>query len=544
MTEKVNNDFEKNEQLKVTGARVHNLKNIDVEIPRGTLSVITGLSGSGKSSLAFDTIYAEGQRRYIETFSAYARNLLGSIERPDVDKIDGLSPVIAIEQKTINRNPRSTVGTTTEIYDFLRLLFARSATAISWKTGRKMMKYTEDMILDLLIDRYRDRRVYILAPIVKTRKGHYKDLFENLQKKGYLNVRVDGHLREITPGMKVDRYKTHNIEVVIDKLRIADKDADRLRDSISTALRQGDKELAIYDVDEDTVNYYSQSLMDPETGISYPEPSPHNFSFNSPQGACQRCKGLGTVNVIDMDKVIPDPSLSIARGGIVPLGKPNGSVIFLQIEAICQMHGATLKTPISELPPEALNDILNGTHERLNINSSSLSLSNYFLSYEGIMKYIEMQQNDDASDGARKWSDRYFTSATCPECDGNRLNRQALHFFIGDKNIADLARMDISDLLKWTENAADGLGFKEQAAAREILKEIRSRLKFLTAVGLHYLSLNRVSSSLSGGESQRIRLATQMGSELVNVLYILDEPSIGLHQSDNRRLISLSLIHI
>ena len=538
MTEKVNNDFEKNEQLKVTGARVHNLKNIDVEIPRGTLSVITGLSGSGKSSLAFDTIYAEGQRRYIETFSAYARNLLGSIERPDVDKIDGLSPVIAIEQKTINRNPRSTVGTTTEIYDFLRLLFARSATAISWKTGRKMMKYTEDMILDLLIDRYRDRRVYILAPIVKNRKGHYKDLFENLQKKGYLNVRVDGHLREIVPGMKVDRYKTHNIEVVIDKLRIADKDADRLRDSISTALRQGDKELAIYDVDEDTVNYYSQSLMDPETGISYPEPSPHNFSFNSPQGACQRCKGLGTVNVIDMDKVIPDPSLSIARGGIAPLGKPNGSVIFLQIESICQMHGATLKTPISELPPEALNDILNGTHERLNINSSSLSLSNYFLSYEGIMKYIEMQQNDDASDGARKWSDRYFTSATCPECDGNRLNRQALHFFIGDKNIADLARMDISDLLKWTENAADGLGFKEQAAAREILKEIRSRLKFLTAVGLHYLSLNRVSSSLSGGESQRIRLATQMGSELVNVLYILDEPSIGLHQSDNRRLIS------
>lgn len=537
MAEKTHRDIHEKELLSVTGARVHNLKNIDVEIPRDTLAVITGLSGSGKSSLAFDTIYAEGQRRYIETFSAYARNLLASIERPDVDKIDGLSPVIAIEQKTINRNPRSTVGTTTEIYDFLRLLYARSATAVSWKTGRKMMKYTEEMILDLLLEKYNGRRVYILAPLVKNRKGHYKDLFENLQKKGYLNVRVDGHLREIAPGMKVDRYKTHHIEVVVDKLRIADKDSDRLRDSIAVALRQGDKELAIYDVDDDSVSYYSQSLMDPETGLSYPEPSPHNFSFNSPQGACPHCKGLGVVNVIDMDKVIPDPTLSIARGGIAPLGKPNGSVIFLQIEAICEMHGATLKTPICELPPEALNDILNGTNERLNINSSSLSLSSYFLSYEGIMKYIEMQQTDNASESAKKWSDRYFTTATCLECNGDRLNRQALHFFIGDKNIADLARMDISDLLEWTATAADGLAFKEQAAAREILKEIRSRLKFLTAVGLHYLSLNRVSSSLSGGESQRIRLATQMGSELVNVLYILDEPSIGLHQSDNRRLI-------
>ena len=537
MAEKIENDFKESGRLKVTGARVHNLKNIDVDIPRDTLSVITGLSGSGKSSLAFDTIYAEGQRRYIETFSAYARNLLGSVERPDVDKIDGLSPVIAIEQKTINRNPRSTVGTTTEIYDFLRLLFARSATAVSWKTGRKMMKYTEEMILDLLIDKYDGRRVYILAPLVKNRKGHYKDLFENLLKKGYLNVRVDGHLKEIIPGMKVDRYKTHHIEVVIDKLRIAKKDSDRLRDSISVALRQGDKELAIYDVDDDSVSFYSQSLMDPETGLSYPEPSPHNFSFNSPQGACPRCKGLGVINVIDMDKVIPDPSLSIARGGIAPLGKPNGSIVFLQIEAICEMHGASLKTPISELPPDALNDILNGTTERLNINTGSLSLSNYFYSYEGIMKYIEMQQADNASDGAKKWSERYFTTATCPDCNGDRLNNQALHFLIGDKNIADLARMDIADLLAWTETATDGMSFKEQAAANEILKEIRSRLKFLTAVGLHYISLNRVSSSLSGGESQRIRLATQMGSELVNVLYILDEPSIGLHQSDNRRLI-------
>ena len=392
------------------------------------------------------------------------------------------------------------------------------------------------MILDLLLEKYNGRRVYILAPLVKNRKGHYKDLFENLQKKGYLNVRIDGHMREITPGMKVDRYKTHHIEVVIDKLRVSDKDTDRLRDSIGVALRQGDKELAIYDVDDDTVNYYSQSLMDPETGISYPEPSPHNFSFNSPQGACPHCKGLGVVNVIDMEKVIPDPSLSIARGGIAPLGKPNGSVIFMQIEAICEMHGATLKTPIAELPPEALNEILNGTSERLNISNSSIS--SYFLSYEGIMKYIEMQQADNAAEGAKKWSERYFTTAVCPECHGDRLNRQALHFFIGDKNIADLARMDISDLLEWTTTAADGLAFKEQAAAREILKEIRSRLKFLTAVGLHYLSLNRVSSSLSGGESQRIRLATQMGSELVNVLYILDEPSIGLHQSDNRRLIN------
>ncbi len=523
--------------VEVIGSRVHNLKNIDVTIPHNKLTVITGLSGSGKSSLAFDTIFAEGQRRYIETFSAYARNMLGSLERPDVDKISGLSPVIAIEQKTINRNPRSTIGTTTEIYDYLRLLYARVATARSYITGEPMVKYTEEKIVDLILNKYSGHRIYILSPLVKNRKGHYKELFENLRKKGYLQVRTDGEMKEISLGMKLDRYKNHSIELVIDKLKVADKDIQRLRDSVSTALRQGERQLMIYDADTETIGHYSQSLMDPVNGLSYREPSPHNFSFNSPQGYCPCCKGLGTINIVDRQKMIPDESLSIYKGGIVPLGKYKNSLIFSQIEAICKKHGADLKTPIRELPEEAVNEILNGTPERLNIVSDNIA-SGYFFTFEGIIKYIEMQQDDDADESAKKWSGKFFSRTVCPECKGDRLNREALHFFIGDKNIADLTRLDISDLLEWSRNAINDLAPTQQIIAREILKEISSRLSFLVDVGLDYLSLNRNSATLSGGESQRIRLATQLGSELVNVLYILDEPSIGLHQRDNNRLIS------
>lgn len=522
--------------LSVTGARVHNLKNIDVEIPHNSLTVITGLSGSGKSSLAFDTIYAEGQRRYIETFSAYARNVLGNLERPDVDNISGLNPVIAIEQKTVNRNPRSTVGTTTEIYDFLRLLFARVAVARSYVTGEPLVKYTQEKIVDLISQRYNGHPVYILAPVVKNRKGHYKELFENLAKKGYLTVRTDGEMREITPGLKLDRYKNHDVEVVIDKLKINPADRERLEQSVATALKTGDKELSILDKEDGTVSHYSIALMDPVTGESYKEPAPHNFSFNSPLGACHECKGLGTVNIVDMDKIIPDQSLSIAKGGIAPLGRQSNSMIFGQIQAICEKHGCTLSTPIKDLPPEALNDILNGTPERLAINNGTMALNNYFTTYEGIVKYLDTLQADDDT-ASKKWSDRYYTVRECPACHGNRLNRDALHFYIGDKNIADLASMDISTLYQWTATALDSLDERGKIVGAEILKEIRTRLRFLLDVGLHYLSLNRASATLSGGESQRIRLATQMGSELVNVLYILDEPSIGLHQSDNRRLI-------
>ncbi len=526
------------DSLSVIGARVNNLKNIDVTIPHNSLTVITGLSGSGKSSLAFDTIYAEGQRRYIETFSAYARNLLGNLERPDVDHISGLSPVIAIEQKTINRNPRSTIGTTTEIYDFLRLLFARVGTARSYVTGEPMIKYTEEKIVGLILDVFDSRKILLLAPLVKNRKGHYKELFEQLRKKGFMNVRVDGKILEIEPGMKLDRYKNHSIELVIDKLKVSRKDDQRLRDSVANALRQGEKQMMIYDIEADSVSHYSQLLMDPVSGISYREPAPHNFSFNSPQGACQRCKGLGTVNLIDRDKIIPDSTLSIAKGGIVPLGKQKNTVVFWQIAAICEKYGCTLDTPICDLPEEALNDILNGTPERLQLKNDTLSTSNYFLTYEGIVKYIELQASDDADSEAKKWSGKFYTRAVCPECHGDRLNREALHFFIGDKNIAQLARLDIADLLVWAEEVEATLSPSQQIIAREILKEIRSRLRFLIDVGLDYLSLNRGSATLSGGESQRIRLATQLGSELVNVLYILDEPSIGLHQRDNRRLIS------
>lgn len=524
--------------LDVIGARVHNLKNIDVSIPLGKLAVITGLSGSGKSSLAFDTIFAEGQRRYIETFSAYARNLLGNLERPDVDKITGLSPVIAIEQKTVNRNPRSTIGTTTEIYDFLRLLFARAGQAVSYLSGEPMVKFTEEKIVSLILERFAGKKIYVLSPLVKNRKGHYKELFESIRKKGYLTVRVDGELREITPGMKLDRYKNHSVEVVVDRLKVSDKDLTRLRETTSEALRQGDKQMMVYDVDANEIFHFSQQLMDPTTGLSYREPAPHNFSFNSPQGACPRCKGLGEINIIDRQKIIPDPTLSIAQGGILPLGKYRNSMIFWQMEAICQKYGCSLKTPIAQLPEEALDDILNGTDERLVINNATMSTSNYFMTYEGLVKYIEMQQQEDAGTAANRWSDKFYSRVVCPECHGQRLNREALHFFIDGQNIAQLARLDISDLYQWSKTIEERLSPTQALIAHEIIKEIRTRLGFLVDVGLDYLSLDRRSATLSGGESQRIRLATQIGSELVNVLYILDEPSIGLHQRDNHRLIS------
>lgn len=524
-------------QLVVEGARVHNLRNIDVTIPHNRLVVITGLSGSGKSSLAFDTIFAEGQRRYIETFASYARNMLGNLERPDVDSITGLSPVIAIEQKTINRNPRSTIGTTTEIYDFLRLLYARTATAVSYLSGEPMVKYTRDKIVDLILDKYDGRPIYVLAPLVVNRKGHYKELFENLRKKGYLRVRVDGELREITLGMKLDRYRNHSIELVVDRLKISSKDRERLTDTVDNALRQGDKTLMVVDVDNDSVAHYSQQLMDPVSGISYREPAPHNFSFNSPQGACPCCKGLGTVNIVDREKIIPDPKLSIREGAILPLGKYRNVMVFWQVAAICEKYGCTLDTPVVDLPDEALSDILNGTTERLVLKNDTLSTSNYFQTYEGLVKYIESLQDEDSGRAARKWSGQWFSRAVCPECCGARLNREALHFFIDGKNIAELTRLDIGDLLEWAENVEDRLPPTSRIVAHEILKEIRTRLRFMVDVGLEYLSLDRNSATLSGGESQRIRLATQLGSELVNVLYILDEPSIGLHQRDNRRLI-------
>jgi excinuclease ABC subunit A len=525
------------EQIEVYGARVHNLKNIDVNIPRNSLTVITGLSGSGKSSLAFDTIFAEGQRRYIETFTAYARNMLGGMERPDVDKITGLSPVISIEQKTTNKNPRSTVGTTTEIFDFFRLLFARAGEAYSYLSGEKMVRYTEEKIISLIMDLYQNKKTYILAPLVRNRKGHYKDLFEQVRRKGYLTVRIDGELREITHGMKLDRYKNHSIELVIDKLIVDKDDERRLQESVKTAMKQGDGQLMVLDAETQEIRHYSRTLMDPQTGLSYSEPAPHSFSFNSPQGACPKCKGLGYVNIIDKNKIIPNDEKSIYEGGIVPLGKYKNSLIFWQIAAICEKYDSSLKTPIKNLPEEALDDILNGTDERLQIKNESLGTSNYFLSFDGLIKYIEIQQQSDASSQAQKWAGQFVTTATCPLCEGHRLNKEALHYRIAGKNIADLADMDISELYEWVNHVEEYLSPQQRKIAAEILKEIRNRLHFLVDVGLDYLSLNRASATLSGGESQRIRLATQIGSQLVNVLYILDEPSIGLHQRDNTRLI-------
>ncbi|MDR2087052.1 MAG: excinuclease ABC subunit UvrA [Dysgonamonadaceae bacterium] len=523
--------------IDIQGARVHNLKNIDVTIPRNRLTVMTGLSGSGKSSLAFDTIFAEGQRRYIETFSAYARSFLRNMERPDMDKITGLSPVISIEQKTAIRSPRSTVGTTTEVYDFLRLLYARAGEAYSYLSGEKMVKYTEEQILKLIVDRYPGKKILLLAPVVRNRKGHYRDLFEQLRKKGFLNVRVDGKLLEILPGMKLDRYKNHSVEVVIDKLLINTSNSKRIKNSVAMAMRQGDGLIMVYEVETGALQHFSRSLMCPATGLSYSEPSPHNFSFNSPHGSCPKCKGIGSVNQIDIAKIIPNPELSIYQGGIVPLGKYRNALIFWQVEAILEKYEVTLKTPLKEVPEEAINDIMSGTEERLHIKNESLGDSNYFLSFEGVNKYILMQQEQEASAAAQKWADQFIRTSVCPECKGQRLNKEALHYYINGKNIAELSEMDISELSVWLSDLDTHLNKQQRLIAMEILKEIQTRLQFLLDVGLDYLSLNRSSASLSGGESQRIRLATQIGSQLVNVLYILDEPSIGLHQRDNMRLI-------
>lgn len=526
------------EKIQVYGARVHNLKNIDVEIPRNSLTVITGMSGSGKSSLAFDTIFAEGQRRYIETFSAYARNFLGNMERPDVDKITGLSPVISIEQKTTNKNPRSTVGTTTEIYDFLRLLYARAGAAYSYLSGEPMVKYTEEQILQLILEQYAGKRIFLLAPVVRNRKGHYKELFEQIRRKGFLYARVDGEIRELIQELKLDRYKNHDIEIVVDKLRVEQTDDKRLRDSLSSAMHHGDGLMMILDAGSGEVRHYSKRLMCPVSGIAYRDPAPHNFSFNSPQGACPRCKGLGYVNLIDEDKICPDKSLSVHEGGILPLGKYKNCMIFWQIEALLERYDATLKTPLAELPEEAMNELLYGSMEKLKIKASLIQTSSdYFVRYDGVIKYMETLYEVEDSSAAKNWMEQFSKVACCPECHGKRLNREALHFFIDGKNIAELSEMDISELYEWMQGLEERLTDRQRRIAPEILKEIRTRLKFLLDVGLDYLALNRTSVSLSGGESQRIRLATQIGSQLVNVLYILDEPSIGLHQRDNRKLI-------
>ena len=533
------------EKICVYGARVHNLKNIDVVIPRNTLTVITGLSGSGKSSLAFDTIFAEGQRRYIETFSAYARNFLGGMERPDVDKITGLSPVISIEQKTTNRNPRSTVGTTTEIYDYLRLLFARAGKAYSYMTGEEMVKYTEEKVIDMILHDYQGKRIYILAPLVRSRKGHYRELFESMRRKGYLNIRVDGEIQEIVRGMKVDRYKNHDIEVVIDKMQVKTETPgepntpdERLKKSILIAMKQGEGLIMILDKDTNAVKYFSKRLMCPTTGISYSDPAPNNFSFNSPQGACPHCKGLGIINEIDLKKVIPDDKISIYEGGIAPLGKYKNQMIFWQIDALLKKYDENLKTSIKDIPEEAMTEILYGSLEDVRIEKELVhTTSDYFISFDGIIKYLRNVMENDESTSGQKWADQFLAECECPECHGQRLNREALSYRIWDKNISELASMDISELREWLDLVEDHLDHQQQQIAHEILKEIRTRLDFLLEVGLDYLALNRQSASLSGGESQRIRLATQIGSQLVNVLYILDEPSIGLHQRDNERLI-------
>ena len=535
-----NNKAKKGEDfINVWGARVHNLKDIDVQIPRDSLTVITGLSGSGKSSLAFDTIYAEGQRRYIETFSAYARNFLGGMERPDVDKITGLSPVISIEQKTTNRNPRSTVGTTTEIYDFLRLLFARAGKAYSFATGEEMVKYTEERVVEMIHRDYSGKKIMVLAPVVRSRKGHYRELFDSLRRKGYLYVRVDGGLKEITEGMKLDRYKNHDIEVVIDKMMVKDnQDENRLKKSVATAMKAGDGLIMILDNDTNEAKFFSKRLMCPTTGMAYSDPAPNNFSFNSPQGACPKCKGLGVVNEIDMDKVIPKKDISIYNGAITPLGKYKNQMIFWQIDAVLKQYGFDLKTPVEELSDEALNEVMYGSIGSVKISKDLVGTSSdFFSTYDGVVKYLRNVMENDDSASAQKWSVQFTAVKVCSECNGNRLNREALSYRIWNKNIAELANMDISELRTWIDNAMEHLDTQQKAIANEIIKEIKTRLDFLLEVGLDYLSLNRQSASLSGGESQRIRLATQIGSQLVNVLYILDEPSIGLHQRDNERLI-------
>lgn len=526
-------------KIEILGARVHNLKNVDVTMPRYSLNVITGLSGSGKSSLAFDTLYAEGQRRYIETFSAYARNFLDNLERPDVDKITGLSPVISIEQKTTNKNPRSTVGTVTEIYDFLRLLYARAADAYSYATGERMVKYTEEQILQLILSQYEGHKVYLLAPLVKGRKGHYKELFDTVRRKGFLTVRVDGEMREVVKGMKVDRYKNHDIEVVVDKLLVREKDEERLKRSVNKSLEQGEGLMVVLDATDNTARFFSKQLMCPTTGLSYREPAPHNFSFNSMSGACPKCKGLGSVSIMDRDKVVPNDKLSIRAGGLAPLGKYRSTLIFWEVEAVLLHYDCTLDTPICEIPEEAMDEIFNGSADRLQIPASIAHTSeDYVVDFGGLVKYIRQMADNEMTTAAQKWAEQFSCTATCPVCHGTRLNREALSYRFNGKNIAELAAMDIAELYAWLEGVEEHLTPKNKAVATEILKELRTRLKFLLDVGLNYLSLSRSTMTLSGGESQRIRLATQIGSQLVNVLYILDEPSIGLHQRDNVRLIN------
>ena len=527
-----------NEWIEVEGARVNNLKNIDVRIPRNSLTVITGLSGSGKSSLAFDTIFAEGQRRYIETFSAYVRNFLGGLSRPEVDKITGLSPVISIEQKTTSKNPRSTVGTVTEIYDYLRLLYARAADAYSYETGERMVKYTEEQILGLVMERYEGHRIMLLAPVVRSRKGHYRELFESLMKKGYLHARIDGEVREMVPDMRVDRYKNHNIEVVVDRLTVREKDSERLQKSIATTMQVGEGLMMVLDEDGE-VKYYSRSLMCPTTGISYHDPAPNNFSFNSPMGACPCCKGLGYINLVDPAKIIPDPSLSVYNGALAPLGKYRNSMIFWQVQGVLEHYGQDIKTPVRDLPQEAVHDIIFGSSERIRIPATLIHQTNdFYTQYEGLPRYIAQLRDSETSAAAQKWADSFDSVATCPECGGSRLNREAMHYRFADKNIYELASMDLSELQEWLDDVENHITDRQREISAQILKEIRNRLQFLLDVGLDYLSLSRSSMTLSGGESQRIRLATQIGARLVNVLYILDEPSIGLHQRDNQRLIS------
>ncbi|KOH42549.1 excinuclease ABC subunit A [Sunxiuqinia dokdonensis] len=529
---------ENEEKVVVHGARVHNLQNINVEIPRNQLTVITGLSGSGKSSLAFDTIYAEGQRRYIETFSAYARSFLGNMERPDVDKITGLSPVISIEQKTTNKNPRSTVGTVTEIYDFLRLLYARAGEAFSYETGEKMVKYTDEQILKLIQENFSGKRILVMAPLVRGRKGHYRELFEQIRRKGFLYARIDGEVKELVPNMRVDRYKNHFVEVVIDRLEVEKESLKRLKESVQTAMTQGHGIILIMEHDSDNMKYYSRQLMCPTTGISYAEPAPHNFSFNSPQGACPRCNGLGQVAEIDLEKIIPEPEKSIAKGGIAPLGPQKNTLIFWQIEALGEKYGFDLKTPVRDIPEDGLNAVLYGTNERIQLKNSPLGSSvNYMMTYEGVIKYIDSQRDDNPSKKAKKWANQFVKEHTCPDCNGQRLKRESLHFKIDNQNISDVARLDINELNDWLADLEDRLTPRQRQIGTEVIKEIRDRVSFLIDVGLEYLSLDRTSRTLSGGESQRIRLATQIGSQLVNVLYILDEPSIGLHHRDNLRLI-------
>ncbi len=525
--------------IKVCGARVHNLKNVSVTIPRNSLTVFTGLSGSGKSSLAFDTIFAEGQRRYIETFSAYARNFLGNIERPDVDEITGLSPVISIEQKTTNKNPRSTVGTITEIYDYLRLLYARAGVAYSYVSGERMIKYTEEKVVEMILHDYSEKKIYILAPLVRNRKGHYRELFETMREKGYLYIRVDGEIKDIERGMKTDRYKNHNIEVVIDKLAVQPKDATRLTKTINTAMKQGDGLIMVMDKADNSIKYYSKRLMDPITGLAYKDPAPNIFSFNSPEGACPHCKGLGYVSNIDIKKVIPNDKDCIYNGGIVPLGKFKNQMIFWQIDALLQKSNCTLKTPIKDIPGKTLDEILYGTVENIKISKELVhTSSDYFVEFDGVIKYLQTVIDEQDSASSKKWADQFVGTAVCPHCQGLRLNREALSYRLWDKNISELCNMDLSALKDWLLNVESHLDKKQQQIAKDIIKEIIKRIDFLLEVGLDYLSLNRQSATLSGGESQRIRLATQIGSQLVNVLYILDEPSIGLHQRDNERLIN------